>query len=332
MSGLGAFSGTALARWTAVVGILFASVAVPTVARSYPDKPIRMIVPFAAGGPVDVMARLIGQPLARIIGQPIVIENRGGASGGIGSKLVANADPDGYTLLCGNISSLIVQPILTRNRDVDTARSLVPVARLSQNVEVLVVHPDFPAQSVRELVAYAKANPNKLNYGSGGQGNISQLAAELFRLRTGIDIIHVPYKGASEVFTGILGGQVHMYFGDIGGMLPLIREGRLKALALSGATRSPELPDLPTMMESGVPDYEVRTFIGVMAPAATPPAIVAKLNAAINQSLQTPDVVLAAAKLNADVRPASSQEFGDFLAKEREKWTGVVRLAGIKIE
>ena len=142
-----------------------------------------MIVPFAAGGPVDVMARLIGQPLARIIGQPIVIENRGGASGGIGSKLVANADPDGYTLLCGNISSLIVQPILTRNRDCGHGKVLVPVARLSQNVEVLVVHPDFPAQSVRELVAYAKANPNKLNYGSGGQGNISHLAAELFRLR-----------------------------------------------------------------------------------------------------------------------------------------------------
>src|SRR5882757_9212034 len=301
-------------------------------AQTFPDRPIRMIVPFAAGGPVDIMARLVGQPLAGIVGQPIVVENRGGASGGIGSKLVATADPDGYTLLCGNISSLIIQPVMTHNRDFDLQKSFVPVARLSQNVEVLAVHPAFPANSVQELVTYAKANPGKLNYGSGGIGNISQLAAELFRLRTGIDIVHVPYKGASEVFTAILGGQVQMYFGDIGGMLPLIREGRLKALALSGATRSRELPDLPTMMESGVPDYEVTTFIGVMAPAATPPAIVAKLNAAFNESLQTPEVTSVAAKLNANVRPASSQEFGAFLAKEHGKWSETVRFSGLKFE
>jgi tripartite-type tricarboxylate transporter receptor subunit TctC len=301
-------------------------------AQAFPDRPIRMIVPFAPGGPVDVMARLVGQALAGLVGQPIVVENRGGASGGIGSKLVATADPDGYTLLCGNISSLIIQPVMTRNRDFDLAKSFVPVARLSQNVEVLAVHPDFPANSVKELVAFAKANPGKLNYGSGGVGNISQLAAELFRLRTGIDIVHVPYKGASEVFTAILGGQVQMYFGDIGGMLPLIREKRLKALALSGTTRARELPDLPTMIESGVPDYQVSTFIGVMAPAATPSAIVARLNAAINQSLQTPGVVATAAKLNADVGPASSEAFGAFLTKEYDKWSEVVRSAGIKIE
>ncbi len=158
-----------------------------------------MIVPFAAGGPVDVMARLVGQLLGGLVGQPVVVENRGGASGGIGSKLVASAEPDGHTLLCGNISSLVIQPIMTNNRDFDLFKSFVPVARLSQNVEVLAVHPDFPASSVRELIAYAKANPGKLNYGSGGVGNISQLAAELFRLRTGIDIVHVPFKGASEV-------------------------------------------------------------------------------------------------------------------------------------
>ena len=301
-------------------------------AQAFPDRPIRMIVPFAAGGPVDIMARLVGQPLAGIIGQPIVVENRGGASGGIGSKLVATADPDGYTLLCGNISSLIIQPVMTHNRDFDLQKSFVPVARLSQNVEVLAVHPEFPANSVKELVAYAKANPGKLNYGSGGVGNISQLAAELFRLRTGIEIVHVPYKGASEVFTAILGGQVHMYFGDIGGMLPLIREKRLKALALSGTVRARELPELPTMIESGVPDYQVATFIGVMAPAGTPPAIVARLNAAINKSLQSPDVTGTAAKLNADVEPASSEVFGSFLAKEYDKWSEVVRSAGIKIE
>ena len=278
------------------------------------------------------LGAVVGQPLGGILGQSIVVENRGGASGGIGSKMVATAEPDGYTLLCGNISSLIIQPITTNSRDFDLFKSFVPVARLSQNVEVLAVAPDFPANTVQELVAYAKANPGKLNYGSGGVGNISQLAAELFRLRTGIDIVHVPFKGASEVYTAILGGQIQMYFGDIGGMLPLIREKRLKALALSGAARSRELPDLPTMIESGVPDYQVSTFIGVMAPAGTPSDVVRKLNGAINQSLRTPEVMATAAKLNADVTPASPEDFGAFLYREYDKWSDVVRRAGIKIE
>jgi tripartite-type tricarboxylate transporter receptor subunit TctC len=301
-------------------------------AQGFPEHPIRVIVPFAAGGPVDVMARLVAQPFGGIVGQPVVVENRGGASGGIGSKVVASAEPDGYTLLCGNISSLVIQPITTNSRDFDLFKSFVPVARLSQNVEVLAVAPDFPANTVRELVAYAKAHPGQLNYGSGGVGNISQLAAELFRLRTGIDIVHVPFKGAAEVFTAILGGQVQMYFGDIGGMLPLIREKRLKALALSGATRARELPDLPTMIESGVPDYQVSTFIGVMAPAGTPTAVVTRLNRAINRSLGTPEVTAVAAKLNADLTTLSPEDFGAFLYKEYDKWSDVVRGAGIKIE
>jgi tripartite-type tricarboxylate transporter receptor subunit TctC len=311
---------------------LGAGFAMQAKAQGFPDRPIRMIVPFAPGGPVDVMARLVGQPLGGILGQPVVVENRGGASGGIASKLVAGAEPDGHTLLCGNISSLVIQPIMTGSRDFDLFKSFVPVSRLSQNVEVLAVHPDFPANSVRELIAYARANPGKLTYGSGGIGNISQLAAELFRLRTGTDIVHVPFKGASEVLTAILGGQVQMYFGDIAGMLPLIREKRLKALALSGATRVRELPRLPTMMESGVPDYQVSTFIGVMAPARTPPAVVTRLSQVINHSLGTPEVTAIAVSLNADVTPIPPEEFSAFLRKEYDKWSEVVRSAGIKIE
>ena len=208
-------------------------------AQSYPDRPIRLIVPFPPGGPVDVTARILGQPLGPILGQPLVIENRGGASGAIGAKVVAAAEPDGYTLLCGNISSLVVTPAVNRNRDYDPARAFTPVAKLTQNFEVLVVHPDFPAKSVRELIAHARANPGKLNFGSPGPGNASHLAGELFKLKTGIDIVHVPYKGAAEAATAVIGGQVQMFFGDIGGLLPLIREGRLRALALSGETREP---------------------------------------------------------------------------------------------
>jgi tripartite-type tricarboxylate transporter receptor subunit TctC len=301
-------------------------------AQSFPDRLVRMIVPFPPGGPVDVTARIVGQALGPILGQTLLIENRGGASGAIGAKLVAAAEPDGYTLLCGNISSLVVTPVVNRNRDYDPAKAFVPVAKLTQNNQVLVVHPDFPAKTVQELIAYAKAHPGKLNYSSPGPGNASHLAAELFRLKTGTDIVHVPYKGAAEAATGVMAGQVQMFFGDIGGQLPLIREGRLRALALSAESRSPEMPDLPTMIESGVPDYVVLTFIGVVAPAGTPPAIVGTLNAAINKALQSPDVATAAARLNADVRPASAEDFGAFLAKERAKWQEVVRLSGITVQ
>jgi tripartite-type tricarboxylate transporter receptor subunit TctC len=214
-------------------GAAVALAGVPALAQAYPDRPIKLVVPFPPGGPVDVTARIVAQPLLSIIGQPFVIENRGGASGAIGAKFVAAAEPDGYTLLCGNISSLVVTPLFNRYRDYDPATAFTPVAKLTQNHEVLVVRPDFPAKSVRELIAYATANPGKLNYGTPGPGNASHLAAELFKLKTGVDIVHVPFKGAAEVATALLGGQVQMFFGDIGGMLPLIREGRQRAMARS---------------------------------------------------------------------------------------------------
>jgi tripartite-type tricarboxylate transporter receptor subunit TctC len=299
---------------------------IPARAQSYPDRPIKLVVPFPAGGPVDVTARIVAQPLGPLIGHPLVIENRGGASGAIGAKLVAAAEPDGYTLLCGNISSLVVTPLFNRYRDYDPATAFTPVAKLTQNHEVLVVRPDLPAKSVRELIAYAKANPGKLNYGTPGPGNASHLAAELFKLKTGTDIVHVPFKGAAEVANALLGGQVQMFFG---GMLPLIREGRLRALGLSSEKRSPEVPDLPTMIESGVPDYVVLTYIGVVAPAGTSAAIVTRLNAAINESLRTPEVMKAAARLNAELEPGSPLAFGAFLKAERDRWTEVVRRSGI---
>jgi tripartite-type tricarboxylate transporter receptor subunit TctC len=304
----------------------------PTHAQSYPDRPIKLVVPFPPGGPVDVTARIVAQPLGPIIGQPLVIENRGGASGAIGAKFVAGAEPDGYTLLCGNISSLVVTPLFNRYRDYDPATAFTPVAKLTQNHEVLVVRPDFPAKSVRELIAYAKANPGKLNFGTPGPGNASHLAAELFKLKTGVDIVHVPFKGAAEVATALLGGQVQMFFGDIGGVLPLIREGRVRALGISSEARSADLPALPTMIESGVPGYVVLTYTGVVAPAATPPDIVQKLNGALNASLQTPEAAAALRRIGAESVPASAQDFATFLSAERDKWREVVRLSGIKIE
>jgi tripartite-type tricarboxylate transporter receptor subunit TctC len=320
-----------LTRRTAIMAMLASGIARPAAAQSYPDRPIRLVVPFPPGGPVYVTARLVGSPLAVILGQPVIIENRGGASGAIGGKLVATAEPDGYTLLCGNISSLVVTPIVNRNRDYDPATAFAPVAKLTQNHQVLVVTPDFAAKSVPELVAQVKANPGKLNFASPGPGNASHLAAALFKLKTGTDIVHVPHRGAAEAATAVMAGQVQMFFGDIGGMLPLIRENRLRALAISSLARSPQAPDVPTMIESGVPDYEVLTFIGVVAPAATPKAIVERLNAAINESLRSPEVLGAMNRLSAEVQPASAQDYGAFLARERTKWDEVVRLSGLKL-
>jgi tripartite-type tricarboxylate transporter receptor subunit TctC len=304
----------------------------PTCAQPFPTRPIKMIVPFPPGGPVDVTARLMGQHLSRTLGQSVIVENRAGAAGSLGAKAVASSDPDGYTLLCGNISTLVVLPAVTNNRDYDPSKHFTPVAKISQNYEVLVVHPAFAARSVPELVAYAKANPGKLNYGSAGHGNATHLAAELFKLRTGVDIVHIPYKGAAEAVTGVLGGQVQMFFGDIGGVLPLLRQGTLRALAISSEKRNPLVPDVATMIESGVPDYVVLTYIGVVAPAGTPGSIVGKLNARINESLTSPEVAEALAKLAAEVQPGSPQDFADFLAAETQKWVRVVKTANIKVE
>jgi len=278
------------------------------------------------------MARIVTQPLGPILGQTVIVENRAGAGGLIGSKSVAIAEPDGYTLLFGNISTLVVLPAVTRYKDYDPAKVFVPIAKVSQNYEVLVVRPDFPARSVQELVAYAKANPGKLNFGSAGVGNATHLAAELFMLKTGTKMVHVPYRGAAEAITGVMAGQVELFFGDIGGVLPLMREGRIRALAISSEKRSADVPDLPTMIESGVPDYVVLTFTGVAAPAGTPPAVVAKLNGAINTALTQPEVGAAYAKLGAEVRPASADDFAAFLAGERAKWDEVVSRSGIKLE
>jgi len=319
-------------RRAALVAALLAVAASPTSAQSFPDRLIRVIVPFPPGGPVDVIARIVVQGLPATLGQNVVVENRPGASGTIGARAVASSPADGYTLLFGNISSLVVTPVATNNRDFDPDKAFTPVAKASQNYEALIVNADFPARSVRELVAYAKANPGKLNFGSAGVGNVTHLAAELFKQRTGIDIVHVPYKGASEAITAVIGGQVQMFFGDIGGVLPLIREGRVRALAISSEMRSPDALNVPTMIESGVPGYVVLTYTGVVAPAGTPPDVVQKLNAAVNAALQTPEGAAALRRIGAENVPGSPAEFGVFLAAERDKWREVVRRSGLKIE
>jgi tripartite-type tricarboxylate transporter receptor subunit TctC len=307
-------------------------VAGPAAAQTYPDRLIKLVVPFPAGGPIDITARLLVQRLGPILRQTVVIENRGGAGGALGAKAVATAEPDGYTLLFGNASALVVGPAVYRFRDYDTLKQFTPIAKVTEGYEVLVVAPNFPPGNIQELIAYAKANPGKLNFGSMGYGNLTHLVAELFKLRTGTDFVHVPYKGSPEAIAGIVAGEVHILFGEVAGLLPLVRDGKIRALGVSSAARNALAPELPTMIEGGLADFIALTFTGMVAPAGTPGTIVNKLNAAINEALKPADMVAALGKLGAEVRTGSPADFGAFLAKERDKWVDVVTRTGIKAE
>ncbi len=268
--------------------LLLALVSAHSHAQSYPTKTIKLVVPFGPGGPTDVAARVISQVVQSGLGQNVVIENRPGAGGATGTKSVASADPDGYTMLIGTSATLGVVPALVKNPGYDPVKSFAPVAKISDSTTVLVVPPNFPPNSVAELIAYAKANPGKLSYASAGHGNQTQLAAELLLARAGIKAVHVPYKSGAEMVTAVLSEQVQMTFPDISILLGLIQDKKIKALAVTSAARHPQLPDVPTMAESGIADYVTTFWTGVIVPAGTPPDIVNKLNAAINDGLKSP--------------------------------------------
>ena len=310
--------------------------AVATVTRaetqSYPTRTIKLVVPFGPGGPTDVSARIVAQVVQSGLGPSVVIENRPGAGGAIGTKSVANAEPDGATLLIGTSATLGVVPALMKNPGYDPIKSFAPVAKVADSTLVLVVPATFPANSVQEFVAYAKANPGRLSFASAGVGNQTQLLAELFKSKAGLDIVHVPYKSGAEMVTAILGEQVQMAFPDVSILIPLIREGKLKALAVTSASRHPQLPDVPTMIESGIPDYIMTFWSGVVAPAGVPADIVNRLNTAINDGLTSASVRENLAKVGSQASPGTPQEFADFIAAETKKWSAVAKMAGISLD
>jgi len=310
--------------------------AVGTVTRaetqSYPTRTIKLVVPFGPGGPTDVSARIVAQVVQSGLGPSVVIENRPGSGGAIGTKSVANAEPDGATLLIGTSATLGVVPALMKNPGYDPIKSFAPVAKVADSTLVLVVPATFPANSVQEFVAYAKANPGRLSFASAGVGNQTQLLAELFKSKAGLDIVHVPYKSGAEMVTAILGEQVQMAFPDVSILIPLIREGKLKALAVTSASRHPQLPDVPTMIESGIPDYIMTFWSGVVAPAGVPAEIVNRLNTAINDGLTSASVRENLAKVGSQASPGTPQEFADFIAAETKKWSAVAKMAGISLD
>jgi tripartite-type tricarboxylate transporter receptor subunit TctC len=299
-------------------------------AEPYPTRPIKVIVPTPAGGPVDVIARLVGNYLSSTIGQTVVIENRPGAGNTLGSKEAAQADPDGYTLLYSSASGLVFAPLLQRNAGYDPVTSYDPVALVAASSTILVVHPSFPARSVQELVAFAKANPGKVNFSSGGIGVLPHLMGELFKSMAGVDIVHVPYRGGGPSINDLVAGQVQMTFEGAGVLIPLIQTGKLRALATTSPNRIAELPDVPTMAESGFPGFVSRSWTGLLAPARTPREVIDKLNTQINEGLKTQELRAALAKLSNEPLGGTPQAFADVIKGDIAKWAPIVKALGLQ--
>jgi tripartite-type tricarboxylate transporter receptor subunit TctC len=301
-------------------------------AQSYPYQSIRMVVPAGPGSPAELAGRLASQILPLRLGQPVVLDHRPGAGGAIGMREAAKAQPDGYTLLSAGGAQLAVLPAISSRVGVDPAKEFTPVARFMDSFQILVVHSSSPWMSVKDLVEHAKANPGKLNYAHIGPGHLTHLAGELYMQSTGTDLVGVPYRGGQEAVTALLTQSVQVTFENVAVLLPLIRDGKLRALAVTSATRTSLAPDIPTMIEAGVPGYEVTTFFGVVAPARTPGAIIGILNEAINAGLKTAEMQEMIVRLGALPVAASPEDFGATIAGHMHKWQAVAKAANLKID
>jgi tripartite-type tricarboxylate transporter receptor subunit TctC len=300
-------------------------------AQNYPDKPIRIVSPFPVGGIADIFSREIGKKLTEAWGQPVIVDNRTGAGGNIGADIVAKSAPDGYTLVIGNIGTHAVNVSLFPTMPFDTIKDFTPIVHVLDAEGLLVVNPSVKATTVPELIALARSEPGKLSYGSGGVGTTSHLAGELFKSMTKVDIVHVPYKGNVPAITDLLGGQTSMSFATMPTVLPHVRAGKLRPLAVLGTTRSPALPDVPTVAES-VPGFDVSNWIGLFGPAGMPPAIVARLNAEVQKIMLSPEIQKRLETEGAKFIPMSPEQFAAFQKSELTKWAKTIKDANIKID
>jgi tripartite-type tricarboxylate transporter receptor subunit TctC len=320
-------------KWLcAAAAALLALGAGGALAQNYPTKPIRLVVPFPPGGTTDILAREAGARLSISLGQPVVIDNRPGAGGNIGADLVAKSAPDGYTLLMGTVGTHAINPSLYSKMPYDHVKDFTPVILVAGVPNVLEVTPSLPVNSVADLIKLAKDKPGQLNFASSGSGTSIHLSGELFKAMAGVDMTHVPYKGSAPALTDLIGGQVQLMFDNLPSSLAQIRAGKLRAVAVTSAQRAPALPNVPTIAESGLPGFEASSWFGILAPAGTPPAIVARINADVNQWLATAD---AKDKLLAQGAVAAGGTPGDFAAHiraETEKWAKVVKISGAKVD
>ena len=301
-------------------------------AQDYPTRPITLVVPYAAGGGNDIMARTAADKMSPALGQQIVIENRGGAGGSIATRQVAHATPDGYTLGLGGTGTLAVDPTLYRNAGYDPRKDFAPIGLIGTSALVLVIHPSIPAHNVKELIAYAKANPGKLNFASAGVGSGIHLAAEYFKVQAGIEMTHVPYKGSAPALADLVGGHVSMYFSSLPPAIGLVKDGKIRALAVTGLKRSPIFPELPTVSESGLPGFEAVLHYGIVAPAGTPKPIVQKLNAALRQAVMSDELKQKLAADGTEPLASTPEEYAADIDKEETKWSVIVKKSGAKAQ
>jgi tripartite-type tricarboxylate transporter receptor subunit TctC len=301
-------------------------------AAPFPDHVIKIVVPAGAGGPTDVLARLIAHQLQDAFHQSAIVDNRPGAGGVIGARAVAGADSDGYTLLFGNTATLATIPAVSSSAGYNPIESFTAVAKVMGSYQVLVVSPSLPVKSVKELIAYGKAHPGKLNYGAAGVGNITHLSGELLKAKTGLNFVTVQYKSGAAALNAILSGDVQVAIDNVTAVRALVQAGKLRALAVTSATRQPEFPELPTMVESGFPNFVITAFFGIVAPAGTPQPIVAKLNEAINAGLNSEQFKTSLKRLGAQASPETPMQFQSLIAAEAKKWKEIAASAKIKID
>lgn len=314
-------------------GLLASAQAAPMMAADgYPNRPIKIIVPAAAGGPTDVPARIASEILNARFGQAVVVEHRAGAGGAIGARDVANAVPDGYTLLAGNTSTLAVIPAVSKSAGYDPTKSFLPIVRITEGFQILVVNPASPWKSLKDFIDFAKANPGKINYAHTGAGGLPHLAGELFMLRTGTKLTGVSYRSGGESATAVLGKAVDATFENIAILRALIQSGKLRGLAAQNRTRTPLLPVLPTMAEEGVPNCEANTFFGLVAPAKTPLESVQKISDTMNQGLTKPEIQQTIAVLGSEAKPNSPAEFAAYIAEQHRKWVAVGKAAHVEVD
>jgi len=331
--GFSAMDGDGMAAaYRGVLFLLCAFTFSAACAQPYPVKPVRLVVTYTAGGPADIAARALAQKLAEMWGQQVVVDNRAGAGGIIGTELVAKAAPDGYTLLHGTAAGLIINPLLVKKVPYDTFRDFAPVSMVVIVPQLLVTHPALPATTLKELIALAKARPGALNYASVGIGSPNHLGMELLKSMAGIDMVHVPYKGATPAMADLIAGQVQLAFNGMASVLPQIASGKMKAIAIGSARRSPAAPDVPTVAEAGLPGFEYVAWNGNFAPAGTPAALVNRLSADIRKALAAPDVVQRLASLGSEPGGNTPAEFAAYVKADHARWARVVQAVGLKAE
>jgi len=310
------------------------ALAVPGLAsgQAYPAKPIHFIVPYPAGGPLDTVARLLGQKVSESVRQPVIVENKPGAGGNIGADLVAKSPPDGYTILMGAVATHAINPTLYAHIPYDPVKDFAPVTQVASTPNVLVVNPSLPVASVKEFIAYAKAHPDALNFGSGSTGSAGHLAGELFKAMAGVRMVHVPYKGAGPAMQDLIGGRIQLMFDNLASSLAQMRAGRVKALAVTTAKRSALAPELPTIAESGLPGFDISTWFGVFAPGGTPRDIVERLHAEFVKALADPAVRETMLKLGAEPVGNTPAEFAAYIQSEARKYAEVIKASGARVD